>query len=422
MFVLVIILKQNLNSFLLFLLRFVIFGKQIINRNSFNKLIHMKTSKLKSLFTLFFIAFGIVNMQAQIYERTDTLDIPMTENSPTIDAAGGDEAWDIAGWQTIDNIWMPYDNDESHLRDEAGLKIYEGEDDFSARYKVIWSKETNLLYFFVEITDDVFVDGYEIPNGGYHNYDILEIFIDEDRSGGEHKDDTNYSDAENAFSYHMSVTAPADGEVQTELYALDRYQQGQTTDYAHHFKDFSMKKEGNLYTWEFSLAMYDVTYNPDSPEDARVDLYGGKISGLTLAYCDNDDLNEQPPLRDHFFGSVFVPESNYNNSWENADWYGVVKFVGDNNTSDVNMLSQNNPQIKSYVSNKQLNTFIQSEENGRIILRILTLNGTEIANKTFVKNTYEYNKQFDVSSMQRGIYLVEYTGLRQKSTSKIIIK
>jgi hypothetical protein len=390
----------------------------------------MKTSKLKSLFTLFFIAFGIVNMQAQIYERTDTLDIPMTENSPIIDAAGGDEAWDIAGWQTIDNIWMPYNNnvdtEKNHLYDEDGLKLYEGEDDFSARYKVIWSKETNLLYFFVEITDDVFVDGYEIPNGGYHNYDILEIFIDEDRSGGAHIFDSNGDNAENAFSYHMSVNALPDGEVQNQMMALDvkgANWGNHIADYANHFKDFSMKKEGNLYTWEFSLAMYNDTYAQNAPEDARVDLFGGKITGLTLAYCDNDDVNEQPePLRDHFFGSVFVPESNYNNSWENADWYGVVKFVGDNNTSDVNMLSQNNPQIKSYVSNKQLNTFIQSEENGRIILRILTLNGTEIANKTFVKNTYEYNKQFDVSSMQRGIYLVEYTGLRQKSTSKIIIK
>lgn len=384
----------------------------------------MRTSNLKSLFTLLFIAFSIGTTQAQIYERTDTLEIPMSELIPTIDATGGDQAWDIATWDSIGNIWMPYDNKESHLRDEAGLKIYEGENDFSARYKTIWSAETNLLYFFVEITDDVFVDGYELPNGGYHNYDILEIFIDEDRSGGPHIFDSNGNNAENAFSYHMAANALPDGEIQTEMMALDAKGTNwgnHIANYANHFKDFSMKKEGNLYTWEFSLALYNDTYEQDTPEDARVELYEGKISGLTLAYCDNDDVNEQPPLRDHFFGSVFVPESNYNNSWENADWYGVVKLVDKISTSNVNVLSQNALQIKSYISDNQLHTSIKSDNFGKIKMRILTLNGAEIANTSINKNTFSHQSKFDVSSLHKGIYIVEYTGLSNKTTSKIFI-
>jgi hypothetical protein len=102
-----------------------------------------------------------------------------------------DEAWQAVEWKPISQIWMPYNNLPSNLGQEAGLQIWEGADDFTGKFKVLWSSETNLLYFIVEITDDVFTGGYvynENPNsgGGYPNYDIVEVFIDEDRSGGLH--------------------------------------------------------------------------------------------------------------------------------------------------------------------------------------------------------------------------------------------
>jgi hypothetical protein len=110
-----------------------------------------------------------------------------------------------------------------------------------------------------------------------------------------------------------------------------------------------MRKDGNQYTWEFSLAVYDSSYDNGDPEASRVDLSEGKISGLSLAYCDNDSINEEPKIRDNFFGSVWVPEAEYNNHWINADGFGTIELIGgagieDNlEDSEISFLNYPNP-------------------------------------------------------------------------------
>ncbi|MGD1046448.1 MAG: sugar-binding protein [Bacteroidota bacterium] len=87
---------------------------------------------------------------------------------PTIDGIGDDACWQNVPWQSIAQVWIPYDSTVTP-------------DDYSGRYKVIWSSETNLLYFLIEVHNDVFVDGFN-PNGStsaIYNYDIAEVFIDE---------------------------------------------------------------------------------------------------------------------------------------------------------------------------------------------------------------------------------------------------
>ena len=261
-----------------------------------------------------FFAFPAVAETSLLRVQDDTVKIPDVENNiPTIDGNSDDVCWANVNWQTIDQVWIPYGGSV-----EA--------DDYTGRYKTVWSSEENLLYFLVEITDDVFVDGYVYPDDGYYNYDIVEVFIDEDKSGGMHRIDYGGENAENAFSYHIVVDAPEDGGVNNEFVVCDLAGFWQIINYADHFPDLAMRKNSNQYTWEFSLAVYDDTYNHSNPEASRVNLSEGKIMGLSLAYCDNDTPGTD---RDNFFGSVWVPEEEYNDHWMNADGFGTVKLIGE---------------------------------------------------------------------------------------------
>jgi hypothetical protein len=384
----------------------------------------MKTLTNYFLFIAFlFVAF---TSEAQIYERTDTLFVPETENIPVIDGLYDDEAWGLTEWRNIDQVWMPYDNDPANLGHEAGLKIWEGPDDFSGKYKVVWSSETNLLYFVVEIVDDVFVDGYEYPNGGYHKYDILEIFIDEDRSGGPHIHDTNDSNAENAFAHHMAVNQMPDGELQTELLSLDMAGTGWgnniTRNYAGHFPDFGMRKVENTFVWEFSLRMHADDYNNSNPEASVVDLKPEKVFGLSLAYCDNDDLNENPIERDHFFGSVYVPVEAHNDHWQNADWFGVTKLTGEGEANSSDLLSVLKPEIKIYTAGKILYSSVVSPDNGQVDIKVFNISGQEVMRKSFQKESINWNKRIELDGLQNAIYIVEVSVGNAKQSEKIIVR
>ena len=107
---------------------------------------------------------------------------PLANVAPTIDGSGSDRAWARAQWRPIDNIWLGGPLDAA---------------DFSGRYKLAWNQQK--LYVLVEFTDDVLVDFHRDPLKQYWDDDCLEIFIDEDHSGGNHQ----YN--HNAFAYHLSL-------------------------------------------------------------------------------------------------------------------------------------------------------------------------------------------------------------------------
>ncbi|MFW5877895.1 MAG: DUF362 domain-containing protein, partial [bacterium] len=234
------------------------------------------------------------------------------EQAPAIDGDGSDAQWADSPWYPINHTWIEYGEDVP-------------ESDFNAQFKVIWSEADNALHYLVKVQDDVFIDGYEYPNTGYPNYDIVEVFIDEDRSGGDHVFDDSNGDAENAFSYHIAADAPADGEVTNTMVAADiagtSWGDRTTANYADHFPAFAMKKNGNEFIYEFTMAVYSDQYDPADKEASRVILESGKIMGMSVAYCDNDEDDGQ---RDNFFGSVYVTEEAYNDHWKLADDYGKL--------------------------------------------------------------------------------------------------
>ena len=260
--------------------------------------------------------------------QDDPLKTPNVSTPPIIDGIGDDGCWQNVNWQTIDQAWIPY-----------GASV--DADDYSGRYKIVWSSQENVLYFLVEITDDVIVDGFiqSATEQENYNYDVLEVFIDEDKSGGRHVFDGTGStgqqwgtNAENAFSYHIYADCPEDNNVTTQCNALDSDGTGwgdrTFPDYSDHFPEFALRKTGNVYTREFSLIVYNDTYENDNKEGSRAQLQEGKIIGLSLAYCDNDNPDESPKTRDNFFGSVWVTAAAYNDHWMDADDYGTVELTG----------------------------------------------------------------------------------------------
>lgn len=397
-----------------------------------DKIIHMNR-----VLPAFILTICTLISSAQIYERSDTLLIPETDILPVIDGIADEPAWDIAEWQSIDQVWMPYDNEASNL--ENGLKLWDGADDFSGKYKVVWSAETNVMYFLVETTDDIFTGGYqhsENPNsgGGYPNYDIVEVFIDEDRSGGLHVFDGtgNTADswginAENAFSYHIAVDEPEDGSVESTFYALDiagsnwGYPNQKVAEYSTHFPDFAVRRDGTNYIWEFSLIVHNDNFDPQDTEASVETLSEGKTMGLSLAYCDNDSPMENPLQRDHFFGSVYVPESAYNDHWKQANWFGVAKLTQNISSSSGENNLNEQIKIKSYETNGRLHTSVQSPVFGPVKIRIINILGSEIFSETLTKTTRNWKTNLNVD-WQQGIYIVEVAHANTRKTTKLVVR
>ncbi len=330
--------------------------------------------------------------------QDDTVRIPDVQNNiPIIDGSSGDACWQTVNWQTIDQVWIPYGGSVSS-------------DDYEGSYKVIWSSVQNLLYFLIEVHDDVGVDGFK-PDGStadVYNYDIAEVFIDEDRSGGDHIFDQGGTNAENAFSYHIYADFPEDGQVTTEHFVGDLAGTSWShVNYAAHLPDFALRKDGDQYVREFSLKVYDDTYVNSDPEASRVQLAAGKLMGLSLAICENDDPDENPKTRDNFFGSVWVTAARYNSHWENADDYGPVLLVsGATSVSGENQLQDTGFQLFPNPSSGSIRFHLHSPQTGNYHIAIYNILGREVAHLNGNKSEPTLEKRMQLSSLPQGIYFV----------------
>ncbi|MEM9301326.1 MAG: sugar-binding protein, partial [Pseudomonadota bacterium] len=99
-----------------------------------------------------------------------TYEAPRAGEAIRVDGVADESAWSKAPWRDIDQQWLGPD--------------YEPED-FTGRYKVLWSPAG--LHLLVEVVDDVLYDAHRDPLVRYWDDDCLEIFIDPDFSGGDHQ-------------------------------------------------------------------------------------------------------------------------------------------------------------------------------------------------------------------------------------------
>jgi hypothetical protein len=214
---------------------------------------------------------------------------PFAGVAPVIDGIADDPAWGRASWRSIDVPWLG-----------DGYS----EEDFSGRFKVVWTESR--IYLLVEIVDDVLRDTHRDPLVQYWDDDCLEIFIDEDHSGGDHQ----YN--HNAFAYHLSL----------DNRAIDIGTDRQARDYSHHVES-RWRQYGDRLVWEVAIDVYADDYVDVGDDNRPVTLREGKILGLMVAYCDND----WSELREHFVGSETVPSGPKDRGWIDAGLFGALELV-----------------------------------------------------------------------------------------------
>ena len=213
---------------------------------------------------------------------------PRAPLAPTVDGIPDDEAWKRAEWVALEY---------------SVLETTPFPGDFSGRYKVVWTPE--YLYVLAQITDDILIDTHPDPLVSYWNDDTLEIFVDEDASGGNHRDN------DNAYAYHISL----DNQI------IDIGPNGQPTTYPSHVAARwrrAPEKPHDIY-WEARIAVFA------EGASAKRTLNEGNTIGFMVAYCDADS----PDGRDHFFGDVEIQPVNgdRNLGYIDADVFGRLTLT-----------------------------------------------------------------------------------------------
>jgi hypothetical protein len=214
---------------------------------------------------------------------------PKAAQSPVIDGIGNESCWDQAQWKDIKYVW---------------LGVTPAPNDFTGRFKVVWTPQR--LYYLVEITDDKLSAPNTTQFKNYYDNDCVELFIDENHSGGEHQN--NY----NAFAYHIEL----------DYDIIDNNTSGTQSLYNDHAKVLRTKN-GNVYTWEIEMKVFADTYDEKSTTNVPVTLAKDKIMGFGVAYNDNDNQM----TRESFIGSFDIPGTDKNVAWKNASLFDTIKLV-----------------------------------------------------------------------------------------------
>ena len=197
-----------------------------------------------------------------------------------IDGVNNDTSWQLATWQLLNHLIL------------GEMPTMQ---DFSGQFKILWDEKQ--LYLLLEITDDILFDQHADPRYLYWDDDCLEIFLDEDASGGNHQFDFN------AFAYHIALDnqvvdiGPKNKDGSPNFVLLN--------DHINSVWRRSTKDE-NKVIWELAVTVYDDSFSLKKEHQQGVTLTLGKVLGFMLAYCDNDGSKE----RENFIGSTDIKAVN----------------------------------------------------------------------------------------------------------------
>lgn len=211
---------------------------------------------------------------------------PQAKRAPTIDGVADEAIWKRARWQGITHRWLGPEYSAT---------------DFQGRFKVVWTAER--IYVLVELVDDILFDSHRDPLVQYWDDDCLEIFLDEDYSGGDHQ----YN--HNAFAYHVSL----------DNQAIDIGTDKLPHSYSQHVQS-RWQQRGDKVVWELAIDIYTDAYVDGSTKNTPVKLSKGKVMGLMIAWCDNDGSE----LRENFIGSESAPGENKDRGWIDAGLFGSL--------------------------------------------------------------------------------------------------
>ncbi|MDN3651592.1 sugar-binding protein [Thalassotalea ponticola] len=271
-----------------------------VSKTQFDVLINTVLARLKLVSTvcLSMTVLSLVSTQA-IAKSAEGFVALYSEQTIQIDGNASEVIWQSSQWYQLNHDM---------------LANYPATDDFSGRFKVAWDE--NYLYLWVEMSDDVLFDQHANPLFKYWDDDALEVFIDEDRSGGTHQYDHN------AFAYHIALDHQAidiagkkdDGT--PNFVALNE-----------HVKSVWRRTDvrANGIVWEVALEIHNDSFDhrvTANRQASRVALTAGKVLGFMLAYCDNDGSKQ----REHFLGSTYITPVNgdQNLGYKTADVFSTL--------------------------------------------------------------------------------------------------
>lgn len=234
----------------------------------------------------------LVAADANHAQGRSTYPAPKATTAPLVDGVANDTVWELSPWRELTHRWLGPEYSA---------------DDFQGRFKVAWTEDK--VYILVELVDDILIDSHRDPLVQYWDDDCLEIFLDEDFSGGNHQFNHN------AFAYHVSL----------DNQTIDIGTDERPHNYSHHVES-RWQQQGGKIIWELAIDVYKDNYMDGSTSNKPVTLAAGKIMGLMLAYCDNDGSE----IRENFIGSESVPSGPRDRGWIDAGLFGALKLVGSN--------------------------------------------------------------------------------------------
>ena len=327
------------------------------------------------------LIFLSTNLLAQT--QKDTIYTYYTKTPVVIDGSDSDACWAKAQWHAMDQVWIPYNQ-------------VMADGDFEGRYKVAWDK--NYLYILVEVNDNILSDDHTNPTDNYWNDDCVEIFIDEDRSKG------NHLNSYNAFAYHVSIKYDAiDGGT------------GSAVNLKNNLTVVIDTIDETTYVWEFAMKIYNSTFKPSSPENSRVYLTANKLMGFSIAYCDNDETK----ARENFIGSMIMPEANANDNYITADYFGSMLLVDPDNESTSSLrIRENEKMIKFYPNPAKeiIEYTVQNQSEEQLKLGIYSITGELVQSL----NLNEKQGMIEIGNLNRGVYYFSLTSGSSTNTEVII--
>ena len=250
---------------------------------------------MKNILAIFGILISIVSCKKdqpeakvpnQQKEEKLLIEVKKATESILVDGLANESIWNEVNWHPIDQLWVGKEYDST---------------DFQGRYKMTWTD--NSLYVLAEIMDDSIFDQRKDPLKFWWDDDCVEVFVDEDNSGGEHQ----YN--HNAFAYHVAL----DGN------AVDMSTKEEGILFNDHV-DSKHTTNGNIMLWELKFNLYNSETFDENKSNTPVKLTADKKIGFAIAYCDNDGS----PERENFIGSIPVDGEDKNQGWIDANIFGTL--------------------------------------------------------------------------------------------------
>lgn len=213
----------------------------------------------------------------------------MTKSPLIIDGCSKDSIWARAHWYDMNFNWMG----------EAIDSV-----DYYGKFKLAW--DSQYLYILVEVIDEHLNPTLENGIENYWKGDYVEVFIDEDKSGGNHQ--FNHQ----AFAYHVS----------TEGHVIDKSIAKETIFFDNHV-EVKRLQEGDRHIWEMAIKLFNNQFDENAVRNIPVEIIKQKIIGFSIAYGDNDGNNE----RENFMGSKKTHGNNNDEGYINSDVFGSLLFI-----------------------------------------------------------------------------------------------